>query len=177
MVYLFWESVGGAGKEASARHAKKRHVIEHLLLSAFFTARLTGAFSIFRALPICEGLRTLAGGLSGITRHIGCPYHVSFTWLRPLSPIGLERSKWRTTAMRFSHMFRTSWSMARLYWRGTLPVASKQAIGASVEVVKRTELYTFSVFPRRWGVERSFSWLNTCHRLWKNCERTLATSC
>lgn len=52
----------------------------------------------------------------------------------------------------------------------------KAAIGAEVEVVKRNELHTFKVLPKRWVVERSFAWLEKCHRLWKNCERSLATS-
>ena len=47
---------------------------------------------------------------------------------------------------------------------------------AEVEVVKRNELYTFSVLPKRWIVERSFGWLDKCRRLWKNCERFLQNS-
>jgi transposase len=54
--------------------------------------------------------------------------------------------------------------------------AIKKAIGATVEVVKRNELHTFKVIPRRWVVERSFAWLEKCRRLWKNCERKLSTS-
>jgi len=49
-------------------------------------------------------------------------------------------------------------------------------IGAEVEVVKRNELHTFVVLPKRWVVERSFAWLDKCRRLWKNCERKLHTS-
>ena len=52
----------------------------------------------------------------------------------------------------------------------------REVIGATVEVVKRSELHTFAVIPVRWVVERSFSWLEKCHRLWKNCERKLTTS-
>lgn len=52
----------------------------------------------------------------------------------------------------------------------------KKAVGATVEVVKRNELHTFKVIPKRWVVERSFSWLEKCRRLWKNCERKLSTS-
>ena len=44
------------------------------------------------------------------------------------------------------------------------------------EVVKRSELHTFVVLPKRWVVERSFAWLEKCRRLWKNCERKLNTS-
>ncbi len=52
----------------------------------------------------------------------------------------------------------------------------RDIIGAEVEVVKRNELHTFVVLPKRWVVERSFAWLEKCRRLWKNCERKLATS-
>jgi transposase len=52
----------------------------------------------------------------------------------------------------------------------------KRQIGATVEVVKRSELHAFKVIPKRWVVERSFSWLEKCRRLWKNCERKLSTS-
>lgn len=45
-----------------------------------------------------------------------------------------------------------------------------------VEVVKRSELHTFKVIPKRWVVERSFAWLEKCRRLWKNCEKKLSTS-
>jgi transposase len=45
-----------------------------------------------------------------------------------------------------------------------------------VEVVKRSELHTFKVIPKRWVVERSFAWLEKCRRLWKNCEQKLSTS-
>ena len=46
----------------------------------------------------------------------------------------------------------------------------------TVEVVKRNEMHVFKVIPKRWVVERSFSWLDKCRRLWKNCERYLNTS-
>ena len=52
----------------------------------------------------------------------------------------------------------------------------KIIIKATVEVVKRNELHTFKVLPKRWVVERSFTWLEKCRRLWKNCERKLHTS-
>lgn len=49
-------------------------------------------------------------------------------------------------------------------------------ISATTEVVKRNELHTFAVLPQRWVVERSFGWIEKCRRLWKNCERFLASS-
>ena len=52
----------------------------------------------------------------------------------------------------------------------------KTLSGAEVEVVKRNELHTFAVLPKRWTVERSFAWLDKYRRLWKNCERKLQNS-
>ena len=49
----------------------------------------------------------------------------------------------------------------------------KDLIGADVEVVKRNELHTFAVLPKRWIVERTFAWLEDCRLLWKNCERKI----
>lgn len=54
--------------------------------------------------------------------------------------------------------------------------AVKNMTKAVVEVVKRNELHTFAVLPKRWVVERTFSWLEKYRRLWKNCERKLTTS-
>lgn len=52
----------------------------------------------------------------------------------------------------------------------------EEKLGATVQVAKRNELHTFAVIPQRRVVERSFSWLEKCRRLWKNCERKLNTS-
>lgn len=54
--------------------------------------------------------------------------------------------------------------------------AVKKIANAEVEVVKRNELNTFVVLPKRWIVERSFGWLDKCRRFWKNCERKLQNS-
>ena len=54
--------------------------------------------------------------------------------------------------------------------------AVQNLLEASVEVVKRKELHTFVVLPKRWVVERSFGWLDKCRHLWKNCERELNAS-
>ena len=54
--------------------------------------------------------------------------------------------------------------------------AVKSVCGAEVEVVKRNELHTFVVLPKRWIVERTFGWLDKCRRLWKNCERLIHNS-
>jgi transposase len=43
-----------------------------------------------------------------------------------------------------------------------------------IEIVKRNELHTFVVLPKRWIVERTIAWLNRCRRLardWENLNR------
>ncbi len=40
----------------------------------------------------------------------------------------------------------------------------QRILSAATEVVKRNELHTFKVLPQRWGVERSFGWLEKCRR-------------
>lgn len=52
----------------------------------------------------------------------------------------------------------------------------RETLDAEVEVAKRSELHKFAVIPKRWVVERSISWIEKYRRLWKNCERLLATS-
>ena len=52
----------------------------------------------------------------------------------------------------------------------------QEIINSKVEVVKRNELHKFVVLPKRWVAERTFSWLEKCRRLWKNCERKINTS-
>jgi transposase len=54
--------------------------------------------------------------------------------------------------------------------------AVKELCGAEAEMVKRSELHTFAVLPRRRVVERTFGWLDKARRLWKNCERTIHNS-
>ena len=49
-------------------------------------------------------------------------------------------------------------------------------IGATVQIAKRNEPHRFVVLPKRWVVERAFAWLEKFRRLWKNCERKIATS-
>ena len=49
-------------------------------------------------------------------------------------------------------------------------------MGAEIEIAKRNESHRFVVLPKRWVVERYFSWLEKNRELWKNCERKLSTS-
>lgn len=45
----------------------------------------------------------------------------------------------------------------------------------AIEVVKRNELHTFKVLPRRWVVERTFGWLGRYRRLHRDHERQAHT--
>ena len=48
--------------------------------------------------------------------------------------------------------------------------------GLRLEVVKRTELHTFKILPRRWVVERTFGWLSNYRRFAKDYEYHPANS-
>jgi transposase len=53
-------------------------------------------------------------------------------------------------------------------------LAAAQSGDWVIEVVKRNELHTFVVLPKRWIVERTIAWLNRCRRLakdWENLNR------
>ena len=55
-------------------------------------------------------------------------------------------------------------------YTGKLIGWAKDMFGYDVEVVKRNELHTFKVLPKRWIVERTFAWLNWSRRLSKDYE-------
>jgi putative transposase len=48
--------------------------------------------------------------------------------------------------------------------------------GLRLEVVKRTELHTFQILPKRWIVERTFGWLSNYRRFAKDYEYHPANS-
>ena len=60
-------------------------------------------------------------------------------------------------------------------YRGPRAAMAAAASGSwIIEIVKRTELHTFAVLPKRWIVERTIAWLNRCRRLakdWENLNR------
>ena len=115
--------------------------------------------------------------VSGIKRHIavdtqGLPHALAVTTAdvtdRKGCLLALERDKDNLGAVQKV--------LADGGYTGKAFASSVQAlIGAEVEVVKRNELHRFAVLPKRWVVERSFSWLEKNRRLWKNCERRLST--
>lgn len=116
--------------------------------------------------------------VSGIKRHImvdtnGLPHALSVTTANVTDRNGalqaFEANK--------KHLSRVKKVLADGGYTGE-PFAKQvnQILKAETEIAKRNELHTFKVIPKRWVVERSFSWLEKCRRLWKNCERTLNSS-
>jgi putative transposase len=56
-------------------------------------------------------------------------------------------------------------------YRGQLIEKVKTQFKIEFEIIKRNELHTFKVLPKRWIVERTFSWIDTNRRNSKNYER------
>ena len=116
--------------------------------------------------------------VSGIKRHIavdtqGLPHAITVTTANVTDRAGaLEAlAKYKETLSEVQNIL-----VDGGYTGKPFANAVYDMLGATVEVVKRSELHTFSVIPKRWVVERSFAWLDKCRRLWKNCERKLNTS-
>ena len=60
-------------------------------------------------------------------------------------------------------------------YAGTLVAKARKLWRCTVEIVKRSELHTFKVLPRRWVVERTFGWLGRYRRLSRDYERQATT--
>ncbi len=56
-------------------------------------------------------------------------------------------------------------------YRGKLERRVALVFGYLLEIVKRNELHTFKVLPKRWIVERTFAWIDTNRRTAKSYER------
>ncbi|HEX8356983.1 MAG TPA: IS5 family transposase [Segetibacter sp.] len=61
-------------------------------------------------------------------------------------------------------------------YRGQLINTIKTKFKIELEIIKRDELHTFKVLPKRWLVERTFAWIETNRRNAKNYERLNDTS-
>jgi len=56
-------------------------------------------------------------------------------------------------------------------YAGALLEWSRKMWRCTIEIVKRTQLHTFKVLPRRWVVERTFGWMGRHRRLSRDYER------
>jgi putative transposase len=61
-------------------------------------------------------------------------------------------------------------------YRGQLISTIKTKFKIELEIIKRNELPTFKILPKRWIVERTFAWIDTNRRNSKNYERLNSTS-
>jgi putative transposase len=61
-------------------------------------------------------------------------------------------------------------------YRGQLVNTIKTKFKIELEIIKRDELHTFKILPKRWIVERTFAWIDTNRRNSKNYERLNNTS-
>ena len=61
-------------------------------------------------------------------------------------------------------------------YRGQLIKTIKTKFEVELEIIKRDELHTFKMLPKRWIVERTFAWIDTNRRTSKNYERLNQTS-
>lgn len=61
-------------------------------------------------------------------------------------------------------------------YRGQLIKTIKAKFKIELEIIKRDELHTFKILPKRWIVERTFAWIDTNRRNSKNYERLNNTS-
>lgn len=61
-------------------------------------------------------------------------------------------------------------------YTGTLIETVKRTLKFTLTIIKRTEVRTFHLLPRRWVVERTFGWFGFYRRLAKDYERYPAHS-
>ena len=61
-------------------------------------------------------------------------------------------------------------------YRGTFVDDVAKSIGLPVDIVKRGQEKEWDVLPKRWIVERTFSWLNNSRRLSKDYEITTGSA-
>lgn len=116
--------------------------------------------------------------VSGIKRHIvvdtnGLPHALSVT----TADITDRKGAIEAIETNKKHLLKVGKILADGGYTGK-PFAQKvkRILQAETEIAKRNEVKKFAVIPKRWVVERSFSWLEKCRRLWKNCERKLNSS-
>jgi len=116
--------------------------------------------------------------ISGIKRHLavdinGLPQAIHVTTVNVSDRDGASAM----LALNSSHLSQVSTVLVDGGYTGSNFAADVHTnLKATVQVAKRNELHKFEVLPQRWIIERSFSWLDKCRRLWKNCERHLNTS-
>ena len=87
----------------------------------------------------------------------------------------------RDGAIRVIEKMKESWKkVTKIFadggYRGQLIDTVKEKFKIDLEIIKRNELHTFKILPKRWIVERTFAWIDTNRRNSKNYERLNNTS-
>ncbi len=87
----------------------------------------------------------------------------------------------RDGAVEVVNKLRESWKkVVKIFadggYRGQLINIIKTKFTIELEIIKRNELHTFKILPKRWIVERTFAWIDTNRRNSKNYERLNNTS-
>ena len=118
--------------------------------------------------------------VSGIKRHIavdtqGLPHAIAVTTADVTDRKGalLAMGRCKASLGKVQTVLADAGYVGRPFALGVQELLGEAAV---VQIVKRSELHTFKVMPKRWVVERSFAWLEKNRRLWKNCERHINTS-
>jgi len=77
--------------------------------------------------------------------------------------------------LKYFHKLKLTWADSA--YAGKLVEFFKEKHEHKIEIIKRTDdMKGFVLLPRRWVVERTFSWLNNYRRLSKDYERLISTS-
>lgn len=61
-------------------------------------------------------------------------------------------------------------------YRGTFVADVKEKLGLGVDISEKIKPHQWEKLPWRWGVERTFSWLNNSRRLSKDYEFSVSSS-
>ena len=110
--------------------------------------------------------------INGRKRHIGVDaLGLLLTVLVTAAPVQ-DRDAARPLLWNLRKAFRP----VRLVWAdsgyaGKLVIWAKTRLKLTLQIVKRTELHKFIVLPRRWVVERTFSWITRSRRTVRDYER------
>ncbi len=138
------------------------------------TAAITGSQSVKAAETVGKASRGYDAGkkIAGRKRHIA----VDTIGLLLTVLVTIASVQDRDGARPLLWNLRKAFPKIRHVWAdggyaGKLVTWAKKSLKVTLEVVKRTELHTFAVLPRRWVVERTFSWITRSRRTVRDYER------
>lgn len=118
--------------------------------------------------------------INGRKRHVLVDTMGLLLWVMVLPANLQDRDGARELLARFFGQCQALRRRVRHIWAdggyaGALVAWTWQLWRCRLEIVKRNELHTFKVLPRRWVVERTFGWLGRYRRLNRDYERQAKT--